>query len=367
MSIGTKIRNLLRRTGHEVGLHASAMRNRRTDRPRVLFFPSGRREGASLLRAYNMADALTRTGWHAAAVPADLKLPARRRVIRHFAPDILVFQQCRHALNDTALRYGDPVVLDTDDADFFLTIPGLVERLQRTSQAAVGVMAGSQFIQEWHAQHNANAAVIWTGTPITAGPRPDHHARQSDGPPILAWAQAAPLSYVNELDFVRGLVADLRAQGAAFRLRFYGIATEEERDRLRTMFPDLPDLQMLPPMGYDAFLQSLHQVAVGLSPIITQNEFSRGKSFGKILGYLDAKVPVIASDEADHARFFTETTGVVTNDRDEWLRQILALLGDPDRRNRMADAAFEAFQRDLSIEAAARKTDAFLRDLLTTR
>lgn len=194
MSLQTKINNQLTRTRDEFRLHFSAFTAAVASdrRPRILFFPSGQAEGASLLRAYDLADALQRKGWNAKAVPAGLKLAGRARVVAAFRPHLLVFQQCRHILNSADYSFGKPFVLDTDDADFYLKIPGLAERLEKTSRAAAGVMAGGRFLRDWHAKRNPRTEIIWTGTPITDGQRPGHWERQDDGPPILAWAQAKP-------------------------------------------------------------------------------------------------------------------------------------------------------------------------------
>lgn len=366
MSLQTKIKNQLTRTRDEFRLHSSAFTAAVSGdrRPRVLFFPSGRAEGASLLRAYDLANALQRKGWLAKAVPAGLKLAGRARVVSAFRPHLLVFQQCRHVLNSPDYSFGKPFVLDTDDADFYLEIPGLAERLEKTSRAAAGVMAGGRFLRDWHAERNPRTEIIWTGTPITEGQRAGHWERQDDGPPILAWAQAKPLDYGEELIFVQQLSHRLHARDVRFRLRLYGVSGDDEAVKLRSLFGPQIDLDLLPPLPYDDFLQSLRQVSVGLSPIAQTTPFSRGKSFGKILGYLDAHVPVIASDAADHALFFSEDTGVVSNDVAVWEDAAARLLTDPDARSAMANSAFARFQDELSIDAAAAKTDRFLRSLL---
>jgi glycosyltransferase involved in cell wall biosynthesis len=103
---------------------------------------------------------------------------------------------------------------------------------------------------------------------------------------------------------------------------------------------------------------------VGLSPICTGSPFSRGKSFGKVLAYLDRGVPVVASDEADHALFFTRDTGILSNDPTVWADEIVRLLADPGARQAMADAGARALRERLSVEAAARHVDRALRMLL---
>lgn len=348
----------------ETCAHGFASKLVASSAPRVLFFPSSGREGASLLRAYYISDALKERGWISACVSPLIKQSARRRIIHCFCPDLLVYQQCRHPLNNGDITYGIPYVLDTDDADFYLTVPGLVERLEQTSQKAEGVIAGSRFIEAWHLQRNPNTTVIWTGTPISQNSYPKHSDRQATGHPILAWAQAKPLHYHRELDFVVRLAKELKKQGLFFKLRLYGVASEEECNILKHRVSDAVDTEFMPPMDYNNFLHSLHDVAVGLSPIATTSPFSKGKSFGKILGYLDAGVPVIASDEADHSLFFNDRNGFVSNNFKSWVEVASKWLKDPEERQRISNSAYIDFQKRLSIKAAADQTDIFLRNLL---
>ena len=115
---------------------------------------------------------------------------------------------------------------------------------------------------------------------------------------------------------------------------------------------------------YKTFLAGLDNVAIGLAPLCPQTPFSRGKSFGKVLAYLDRGVPVVASDAGEHAGFFTPATGVISNDTEVWVAQILRLLDDPAARHQIADAAHARFCRDLSVGAAAAGVDRVLRSVI---
>jgi hypothetical protein len=323
-----------------------------------MFFPSSTREGASLLRAYLISDQLSAHGWNSVTVPAQLELRQRERVVSYFDPDLIFFQQCRHMYNDALHSFGRRFVLDIDDADFL--DPCLKDKLTRTCSAASAVIAGSRFVREWCAGHNRNTTVIWTGTPETTGVRPDHARRA----PIIAWAQSSPIGYHQELEFVRNFCVGMRAASNRFTLRLYGVSNDDERDYLRAYFGREQSLELLPLLTYERFVRSLYNVSVGLSPIVYASEFSRGKSFGKILGYLDAKVPVIASDHADHCLFFSDETGIISNDQDRWIEGATRLLNDARARNIMADKAFELFRAHLTTPVVARKVSDFLRPLL---
>lgn len=352
-----KVKSFIGHRLRELQLYPQILRGARA--PKVLFFPSSTREGSSLLRVYNIADALAAHGWHAVVVPVQLELGQRERILRRFDPDLLVFQKCWHPYNDPDFAFGKPYVFDLDDADFLDA--GQVDRIQRTVADARGVIAGSRYVAEWCREHNPNTTVIWTGTPVTDPdwPRTPHAARD----PLVAWAQTTPLRYRAELEFVRTFLDRLAERGTNVIVRLYDSGAPEAREELQTLFAG-HRLELMGRLAYDDFCRSLQDAALGLCPLIQEAEFSHGKSFGKILAYLDAKVPVLASDMADHGLFFTPDTGLVSNDMDAWLAYAETMLADFALRDRVAEAAFDLLQEKLSQEAAGKAVDAFLLSVL---
>ncbi|CAN0601711.1 unnamed protein product, partial [Ectocarpus sp. 12 AP-2014] len=85
--------------------------------PLVAFFPCEGRKGAALLRCHILADALRARGWRTLVLPSALSLPQRQRFLRAAAPDLVVMQGARHALNRPELYPDFPIVYDMDDAD----------------------------------------------------------------------------------------------------------------------------------------------------------------------------------------------------------------------------------------------------------
>jgi len=340
----------------EIAIYPQILRSR--SRPRIIFFPSSTREGASLLRAYLISEYLSTHGWNSITVPAQLELKQRERVVKLFDPDLIFFQQCRHSYNDSLFSFGRKFVLDIDDADFL--DPNLQDKLARTCTEASGVIAGSRFVRDWCVDHNPNTTVIWTSTPETSGVRPDHAQRG----PVIAWAQSSPIGYHQELEYVRDFCSRMRKASNKFTLRLYGVSSDEERNYLRAYFGKEQGLELFPLLIYDRFVRSLYDVSVGLSPIVYASGFSRGKSFGKILCYLDAKVPVIASDEADHRLFFSDESAIISNDSNKWVEGAAKLLDSPRTRNLMADKAFQLFRARLTTPVAASKVAKFLHPLV---
>ncbi len=320
--------------------------------PLAVFLPARGPNGASLLRIYAIARQLRAHGWRTLVLPWRLTLAQRRRFIARSAPDILVMQTARHALNDPALYSGCPVFYDMDDADFHL--PHLADQVRAAMPRVTAVIAGSRYIADWARAAGAPAAhVVWTGTPVLGRARPG----QADRPTVIAWAQTRPMDYRREGDRVRALVTRLAGARAGLTLRLYDRQPGDDPAYAQSFAAPGLTVEWRAACRYRDYLASFDDVALGLAPLAPETPFSRGKSFGKVLAYLDARVPVIASAAGEHGRFFTAETGVVSNAAKVWETAALDLLADATGRQAMADAAYEQYRARLSIKAAAARLD----------
>lgn len=324
--------------------------------PLVVFLPAGPASGAARLRIYDLADALTGQGWRTQVVPWKLGLGARRRLLQWLRPDVVMMQGARHALNRPAYYPEWPIVYDMDDADFHL------DHLRRPVTEAMGqvagVTAGSRYIADWAQANGAGRVdVVWTGTPVSLRPRPDHTAR----PPVVAWAQTRPMTYWREAELVAGVMARVADRMPGATLRLYDRRSGDDPGFMdRFAHPGL-SVEWHPSCDYDAYLASFDDVSVGLAPLCPETPFSRGKSFGKVLAYLDRMVPVVGSAAGEHEGFFTQATGAISEDPETWVQAIVGLLAHPERRQNMAVEAFAQFQERLSIPSVAARIDQVLR------
>lgn len=316
--------------------------------PLVVFLPAGPAEGAALLRIYNMAHALRPLGWRTAILPWKLTFSQRRRYLAAADPNVIVMQGARHALNRPALYPDWPVVYDMDDADFHL--PHLKRPVTEAMGQVAGVSAGSRYIADWCLGQGApRADVVWTGAPVSYQPRPPQGAR----PPVVAWAQTRPMTYRREAALVAQVMGQVAKARPGVILRLYDRRAGDDPGFTQMFRAPGLNVEWCASQPYTAFLASLDDVAVGLAPLCPETPFSRGKSFGKVLAYLDRQVPVVASDACEHPGFFTLETGVVSNDVTDWVKETLTLLRSAHLRQTIADAAFAAFASRLSVEAAA--------------
>lgn len=326
--------------------------------PLAVFLPAYGPEGAALLRIYAVARALRPLGWRTLVLPWKLTLHQRHRLLAAAAPSLLVMQGARHELNRPALYPGYPIVFDMDDADFHL--PHLSAPVRRAMPDVAAVIAGSVYVADWCRAAGAREAhVVWTGAPVSPGRTPPQAGR----PPVLVWGQTRPMTYTREAAVVRDLVRRLGAVRPGVTLRLFDRKPGDDPSFADTFKAPGVTVEWRETLRFSDYTAAFRDAAIGLAPLCPETPFSRGKSFGKVLTYLDAGVPVIASDACEHGRFFTQGTGVVSNDPDIWLGETLRLLEDASARQAMAEAARAAFKTRLSLETAARLTDRILRNV----
>lgn len=328
--------------------------------PLVVFLPAYGGVGAALLRIYRVAEGLRSVGWRSLVLPSTLTLAQRRRFLAFLAPDLVVMQGARHALNRPELYPDQPVVYDLDDADFHL--PHLVKPVEDAMGRVVGVIAGSRYIADWCRGRGARADVVWTATDVSSRPAPPHQQR----PPVVAWAQTAPETYSKEADWVLAVMQRVSARMPQVRLRLYDRRGGEGADFLRRFRAAGITTEWRQSMRYGDYLASFDDVAVGLAPLSLETPFSCGKSFGKVLAYLDRRVPVVASDACEHGRFFDAHSALVSNDMDMWVEGLQDMLGAPALRQSRAEHAHRLFRQRLSLGRAVARTDGVLRSHLRT-
>ena len=119
----------------------------------------------------------------------------------------------------------------------------------------------------------------------------------------------------------------------------------------------------IPPCSYEQYLAKVAEAAVGVQPVCIDNDFSKGKSFGKVLAYLEGDVAVVASAVVDHPLFFhhRENGMLVSDSPAEWVDAIHALLADPTLRDQMVTRARPQFLERLTMPTFARLLDPVLR------
>jgi hypothetical protein len=168
------------------------------------------------------------------------------------------------------------------------------------------------------------------------------------------------MTYTREAALVRRVMAAVAAARPGVTLRLYDRQPGDDPAFAESFAAPGLTVEWHKTAPYDDYLAGFDNVALGLAPLCPKTPFSRGKSFGKVLAYLDRKVPVIGSEAGEHGAFFTPDLGVITNDERLWSMHITALLDDAAGRAGMADRAHAAFRARLTTGAASERVDGVL-------
>lgn len=351
----------------ELGVQWQRLVQRRSaTTPRVVIFASmDRWEGSSRLRAFAMASALRSMGWRVVLVSKHLEVSQRQRILRQEKPDVLLFQKGRlpthypHFYQD-AIAAGTRIVFDLDDADY--VHPQGKVQCEALCKAASLVTAGSHNVAAWCSQHCPNTQVLWTGTPADGLAEPSPPSRRG---PIITWAQMSPMKYKKEAAIVLEALEAI-SQRTVFTLRLYGV---EDAQEAKDYFGRLPErgvqVQTMPFLAYDQFIDSLRECAAGLHVLSPASKFAEGKSFGKVLAYLSAGVPTIASNLHENPHFFRHgQNGLLCSTPQDISEAVLALLTTPAQRDVISRQAWKDFQASLTIEATSKRLDGLLRGVV---
>jgi glycosyltransferase involved in cell wall biosynthesis len=331
-------------------------------RPRIVFFPSSGNDGfSSGLRAYEISRQMSRIGWRSIVIPTQLELCQRRRILKAEKPEFVFLQKSRHILNRPSLYPEHRCVFDIDDADYLdERQAGPVLECCRDSKA---VIAGSRFVADWCGRHNPNTHIIWTGN---QAPTNRAMRKSSARTPAFGWAHSTPDGFPLERELVCQIIETLAKRGVRFEFRIWGVS---DRDKIKNVIETTSKfgvpLKTYSFMTYDKFIESLRDLAVGLQPVVSDNPYSQGRSFGKILGYLSQDVAVVASNNVDHPLFFRHReNGWLANTIEQWADGVQWLLENPAEREKIADQAWNDYLTHLTSAAAAKKIDAILRKML---
>ncbi|MBI2016453.1 MAG: glycosyltransferase family 4 protein [Candidatus Rokubacteria bacterium] len=240
-------------------------------------------------------------------------------------------------------RRGIPLVYDFDDAIYlphshpahqllrWMKAPGKVVAIIRQRRR---IIAGNSYLAAFARHHNPRVVII--PTPVdTDRIRPV--ARAPRGPVTLGWMGTATTApYLGLLDTVWPLLGErervaLRVVGGSYRAD--GIGTTESPWTLE---------------GEAAHLQAFD---IGLAPM-PDTAWTRGKCAFKVIQYMAAGLPVIASPVGAQGEVVRDgVTGFFATTAEEWVARIQTLVRNPDLRREMGMRGRALVENEYSLRA----------------
>jgi glycosyltransferase involved in cell wall biosynthesis len=234
-----------------------------------------------------------------------------------------------------------PRILDVDDA-IFLRRRGRAAR--HAARCSIGVVCGNGYLAEHFAAWCPRVAVIPTGIDTKAlQPSP---ARDPELPPSIGWIGTAA-----NLQYLHPIANSLRRALAAVP----GCELHIICDSARDLPPELRGHIRFTRWRPDIEVAELPRWNIGIMPL-ADNSWTRGKCAFKLLQYLAAGIPVVASPVGMNGEVLAEAAvGYAANTNDDWTSALISLLTDPDGARTMGANGRRLVERRYSLTEIAKR------------
>jgi glycosyltransferase involved in cell wall biosynthesis len=284
------------------------------------------------------------------------------------ACDLLVLAKFRLALGEDHLirQWARRIVFDFDDAIYFRRprAPGrpadrsAVRRLKfvRTCRAADLVIACNQTLAEAAAPGARQLEIV--PTPVDASPY-DGANRSSLSGRVLVWIGMK--ENVAYLDIIRPVLARLSHEYPDLRLRV-----------ISSQFPSWDDVPVeRVPWSEATEAQQIGTADIGLMPL-TDDVWERGKCAFKLLQYMAAGLPSVASDVGTNRSVVQHgVNGFLAESPEQWYDCLKRLLDDDEMRRQVGEEAramvLERYDRRVVIPQTVELMLPFIRRTIRER
>lgn len=247
---------------------------------------------------------------------------------------VVVFRRLLRQAHVRALRQATPhLVYDFDDTvtrrDSSLGVawPLLDKVLQFRTMVgcADAVAAGNNYLADLARRSGARGEVVVIPTTIDLARYPKVSARRKDGSNVIGWiGQASTLFYLERL---APALRQLQARFPSLVLRCIG-APPTRLKKLNVEFRA---------WSKDREVADLNSFDVGLAPLI-DDAWTRGKCGLRLLQYLAAGVPAVASPVGVQGEIARQGAACAARTNEEWVTHVSELLRNNDRRNNLREA-----------------------------
>jgi len=286
-------------------------------------------------------------------------LARRRQLLRAREFDGLwLHRKTLTAWDAWALRgAAPPIVYDVDDAVMYQARTaeqgphrGRLKRFRRTVAMARLTLVGNPILADHVARAGGRAEVVPTG--LDAGRYQPREQRENAGPLKLVWIGSR--STLKRLEPFRGVFDELARAMPGVVLRVIadadfsvdGLAVENVS------------------WSSETEARLLAECDVGVAPL-PDTPYTRGKCGFKILQYMAAGLPVIASPVGANAKYVRPgETGLHARSTGEWVAAVQRLAGDPALRVTMGRAGRQRVADEFNLAVLAPRVCRLIEDAM---
>lgn len=242
-------------------------------------------------------------------------------------------------------RTARRILFDIDDAVMFHAHPvGLVSRwrtnrrFEATARILDHIVAGNEYLADFFRLRGRNVTIL----PTCVDPahyRVKEHAQTLD-PVALVWIGSR-----STLPYLAAQMSAIRAAAQRLPLKLITIADESLTD------PQVAIEHVS--WSVESEAEAIARGDIGIAPT-PDDRWTRGKCGFKIIQYMAAGLPVIASPIGANAEIVrANETGLLATTPDDWTSAITTLAADLTLRRRMGRAGRQRVERDYSLTRAA--------------
>ncbi len=246
-------------------------------------------------------------------------------------------------------RRANYLIFELDDAvwlpspDGKRAIAWTPRKVTTAAQLADRVIAGNEYLAGWARQYCSDVVIVPTASAADVRPCP---ADRRPGPPRIGWFGQAGGAV-----FLEPILPSLVAAREQVEYDFHVVSEHFVTDVVQ--WPTgLP--VRLTPWNPDTMAEDLADLDVGIMPV-PHDEWARGKCGSKLLNYMAAGLPVVASPVGVNCEIVVQDeTGFLASTPEEWTEAIVKLASDPGLRERMGKAGRARLEAVYSPDKVAR-------------
>ncbi len=234
-------------------------------------------------------------------------------------------------------RKNARVVFDFDDAIF---LGQKANHIGRICKQAAWVIAGNEYLASFAREHTMRVSVIPTVIDTSLYPARPHPPTNSLGPVRVGWLGSSQ-SIADTLFPYLELLAKLQCE-----LQFEFVVISKPRP----VFPQTTLRWQFVEWSPQVETQIVSHFDIGIMPLV-DNPFQRGKCGCKLLQYMAAFLPVVASPVGINPEITGNgTRGFAATTEAEWRAALATLIQDAARRQRMGLAGREFVELHYSLQ-----------------